>query len=324
MRKFVFIGVALAAAMGTALLISNWMEAQKRPVIVKERIVARPAAAAPRVLVAESDLPAGTLLREEHLTWQPWPKAGLVDVYIIKRKGVEHGLIGAVVRQGIAKGEPITPRRVVRQGARGFLAAILTPGMRAVSVPINAASGVAGLVFPGDRVDVILTHAIGRDGGQSNKRRRASETVLRNVRLLAVDQRTNDQINQPAVAKTATLEVSPKQAEALTMLTDLGRLSLSLVSLASGDQPVDDSELIALTTRGSFTLDNEVSALLKPPPAIKKKARKKVRVMRGSKVEALTFEPSGEVKASPEGAPDDAPPSAPGDSEPDLAMASQY
>lgn len=181
MRKIVLVGIALVAAIGTAFMISNWVQSQKRP-IVQERPVAAKETPAPLILVAAKDLPAGTIILKEHLRWLPWPKKGVREVYIEKQEGAEDELLGAVVRQGIADGEPITGRRIVRQGERGFLAAILTRGMRAVSVPINAASGVAGLLFPGDRVDVILTHAIKKDGRKESSR--ASETVLRNVRLL--------------------------------------------------------------------------------------------------------------------------------------------
>ncbi len=301
MRKFILIGVALVAALGTAFLISNWLKSQKRPVVVEQTIEAPSTGTS--VLVADIDLPAGTIIQKDHLTWMSWPSDGVLDIHVVQNDSgpdvIEQDYVGAVVRRGIAQGEPITGRRVVRQGERGFLAAILSPGMRAVSVPVNAASGVSGLLFPGDRVDVLLTHAIAKDKKGAKKNRRASETVLRNVRLLAVDQTTNDQENTPSVAKTATLEVTPKQAEALTMLTDMGRLSLSLVSLAREDKGglitvgLNEDSIKPEMVRSSFTLDNQVSVLLTPPPG--KAKTKTIRVIRGNKVQSFSVGLNGQA-----------------------------
>ena len=168
----------------------------------------------------------------------------------IKRVSKKADFSGAVVRRAIVQGEPLTKDRIVKPGDRGFAAAILKDGMRAVSVNVNAMTGIAGLVFPGDYVDVILTHAIRRPDDEERPIRQVSETILNNVRILAMDQRTDDQSSKPSVPKTATLEVSPKQAEILMVSSDIGRLSLSLRSLS--DTPdeteryssniVDDSE----------------------------------------------------------------------------------
>lgn len=300
MRKAILIGVALVAALGTAYFVRSWSESQKRPVVVTQNVTEQ-AVPEVQVLVADHNLPAGTILHKDDLRWQSWPEDGVADVYVVRGKTETEDFAGAVVRQGIAQGEPITKARVVRQGERGFLAAILHPGMRAVSVPVSATTGVSGLLFPGDRVDLILTHSIDRDEGAGNKPRRASETVLRNVRLLAVDQRTNDQENTPGVAKNVTLEVSPKQAEAISMLTDMGRLSLSLRSLAKDSE---DSEEKVSRRRASYTLDNQVSSLLRPPASVTKPRRQSVSVVRGSVIESITFNgskpPERQVFVQPE------------------------
>ena len=250
LRRILLIALAFAMAGGTALVVRSWSDAQRQPAVAAQPMIVIEEAPATQILAAARDLPAGTILRPEDLHWQSWPERGLAETYVVRAEGAEQQFVAAVVRRGIAAGEPITTGRVVRQGQQGFLAAILTPGMRAVSVPVNATSGVAGLLFPGDRVDIILTHEIGRRGERGEGRRRASETVLNNVRLLAVDQHTDDQNNQPAVAKNATLEVTPRQAEAITMLVDMGRLSLSLRSL--GRQPGDAPD--SADTAGMATL----------------------------------------------------------------------
>jgi pilus assembly protein CpaB len=306
LQRILSITLAIAVAGGTALGVRSWSNAQRQPVAAAEPVVVVKHAPAAQILVAARDLPAGTILRPGDYHWQAWPENGLADTYVVKKEGAEADaeaektFTAAVVRRGIALGEPITSGRVVRQGEQGFLAAILTPGMRAVSVPVNATSGVAGLLFPGDRVDIILTHEIGRRGANGEGRRRASETVLNNVRLLAVDQQTNDQTNQPAVAKNATLEVTPEQAEAITMLVDMGRLSLSLRSL--GMNGGDGAGEAPRRPAGgpSYTLDSQVSALLEPVRPRSKgtavvvvKPKRRVAVVRGAESEALVFTDDG-------------------------------
>jgi pilus assembly protein CpaB len=300
-RNIILIAFALIAALGTAYFVKNW-SANQRPVVV-EQIQTTPTAPAAEILVAARTLPAGSLLRPGDLDWQAWPEDGVSPAYVA-RSPAEPGeadpmahFEGAVVRHGITAGEPITENRVVRPGDRGFMAAILSPGMRAVSVPISATTGIAGFVFPGDRVDVILIHAIERGDAASDRILRASETVLTNVRVLAVDQRVADQGN-PVVAKTATLEVTPKQAETITMLTEMGRLTLSLRSLAWEGAVLADAADVrsvggfepSIAQSGqSYTLDNEVSALLNPPRTSSTVRIREVKVVRGAAAEALSF-----------------------------------
>src|SRR3546814_2263115 len=141
-------------------------------------------------------MPAGMGMKERGVRGQAGPQAGIGPDHVVKGQINHKELVGSVVRQSIAQGGPLIPARIVRPGARGFLAAILTPGMRAVTVALNATSGIAGLIFPGDRVDLHLTHAI--DTSEESKReRRASETVLRKVRILATAQRTEFAADTP-------------------------------------------------------------------------------------------------------------------------------
>ena len=149
------------------------------------------------------------------------------------------------------------------------MAAVLTPGYRAMSIKIGADSGVAGLVFPGDRVDIILTHNLQKSDGSQH---RASETVLKNVRVLALDSRVDDETGQPKLAKTATLELTPKQVESLSVSRELGRLSLSLRALAKNEaelerlaksgEPLEEPEP---TSGKTYTWDAEASVLVRFP-----------------------------------------------------------
>lgn len=197
------------------------------------------------VLVADRSLGNGQFLTEEDVRWQAWPRDTLAPTYVTSDTGSIDDYVGAVVRGGLSEGEPVTAARVIHPGERGFLAAVLGAGMRAVSVPISAATSVAGLVFPGDRVDVLLNHNVERDRGPNGGTVRISETVLRDVRVLAIDQNTDNQSLEPQVGSTATLELTPQQVEGIQVVLQLGTLSLSLRSVAEPDRLLDPVQLAA-------------------------------------------------------------------------------
>ena len=276
-RRIALVLSALTVAGVTALAGRAWL--QERSALVVQQ---QPAEAAPgaQILVARGDLPAGQFVRPENLRWQAWPKEGVAATYLTPDRQKLEDLVGAVVRSGIGDGEPITENRVVRPGDRGFMAAVLTPGMRAVAVPVTATSGVSGFVFPGDRVDLLLTMQVQQEE-KVNFHHHASETVLRNLRVLAVDQRADDQKKDVLVAKTATLEVTGKQAETIAVIAELGRLSLSLRSLAH-DGEADEPKL-------SHTWDSEATRLL-PPPASPTETSVKVSVVRGADAKDVEFQ----------------------------------
>ncbi len=285
-RNIILILVAVAITAGTGLLARSWINGARQPAVAG----APPSQANKTfVLVADKDLPAGAFIKGNLVTWQSWPDSQLHPSYLVKNKIDETRLFGSVVRRGMSAGQPISGGQIIKPGERGFLAAVLRPGYRAVSMRVNATSSIAGLVFPGDRVDIILTHSMKTDGPS----RKVSETVLTNVRVLAIDQKTNDQENAPKVGKTATFEVTPKQAEMLSVLTDLGKLSLSLRSLAKNeaelkrlahsDEPLAEPDPMKGKTH---TWDSEVSRLLRQPS---RKNQQTVQVVRGSKTTELRF-----------------------------------
>lgn len=257
---------ALVTAGLTAFLVQGWMERQRAQLTV--RAPAAPQTEGTSVLVAKTDLGAGSFVQPGDLRWQAWPEGSLSPAYALKGKRKEADFVGSVVRTGIVAGQPVTDSSVVKVGDRGFLAAVLQPGMRAVAVPVTAASAIAGLVFPGDRVDLILTHKfqVETESKNQKKLRQASETVLTNVRILAIDQTTDDQKKdngKTRVPKTATLEVTPKQAEIVNVALTLGQLSLSLRSLAKTEQSKDGKIEEQVVRRGrTRTRDSEVSGLV--------------------------------------------------------------
>jgi pilus assembly protein CpaB len=287
MRRLAFLLIAAVISVGTIFGARSWMQTQ---LAARDQPAAAPIAAAAQpaqmVLVAKGDLPAGQFVRPENLHWQPWPEEGIAANYVVEGKGRLEDFVGAVVRSGLTSGEPIADGRVVRPGDRGFMAAVLTPGNRAVTVTVTPSSGLAGFAFPGDRVDVILTLTIqpesGKDGQKDGPERRASETVLTNIRVLAVDQRADDQKREITVAKTATLEVTPKEAEIIAVAGEMGKLSLSLRSLAQ--------EVEQIAEANSHTWDSDAARLLRVVPRTAAPVgSRKVSVVRGSESKDVEF-----------------------------------
>ena len=192
--------------------------------------------AGPKVLVARKALPVGTIVDAESLTFQAWPKELVQNAYYTEGapESDMQKLIGTVVRNPITAGQPLTKGTLVGPDDRGFLAAALGPGMRAVTVPVSATTGVAGFVFPGDRVDMVLTQDV--TGGGDGPPLKVSETIVRNLRVLATDQRfdSKDEEGKTIVKPfaTVTLEATPRIAEKIAVAQSVGSLSLSLRSIA--------------------------------------------------------------------------------------------
>ena len=143
-----------------------WLLAQNQP--QPQPVAVAPKPVVTMVMVAKADIPVGTFLREDLLGWQAWPNDTLDPNYMVQGQNDPKtqapydtkSLVGTVARLPIAAGQPITNARIVHPGEQGFLAAALKPGMRAITVGVSEISGIAGLVFPGDRVDLLLTHEI--------------------------------------------------------------------------------------------------------------------------------------------------------------------
>ncbi|MBX3561547.1 MAG: Flp pilus assembly protein CpaB [Sphingomonas sp.] len=233
-KKIVLLVGALLIAVVTAVMAKNMFTGASAP-----QAVAGPATvpAGPQVLVATRTLPVGTIIDAEAFRYQPWPEGLVQDAYFIRGGDGETDpatLIGTVVRTEITAGQPVTQGSLIRPGERGFLAAALGPGMRAVTVGVSSTSGVAGFIFPGDRVDLVLAQEVA--GGGDGAPLRVSETFVRNIRVLAVDQRLDARDaegNQVAQnTSTVTFEATPRIAEKIAVAQTIGQLSLSLRSLA--------------------------------------------------------------------------------------------
>lgn len=197
-----------------------------------------------RVYVAARTVAVGTILSPEHLGRMAISGGAVSPEMIVADEAGIAALTGSVARQPLAQGVPIARSAIVRPGDRGFLAAVLPRGMRAITIPVDAIASLSGLALPGDRVDLILTYSIVSESG-SGEPVRASETVLTGLRVLAFDQRLGvepegltDRIEGAPVAKTATLEVSPRDAEVVALAQMLGTLSL-ILNPVQDDAPAD-------------------------------------------------------------------------------------
>ncbi|OJY69618.1 MAG: Flp pilus assembly protein CpaB [Sphingobium sp. 66-54] len=197
----------------------------------------------PHVLVATKSLPVGTIVSADAYRYQPWPKELVEEAYYIEGKTDAEKLVGSVVRTAIAAGQPVTMGSLIQPGDRGFLAAALAPGMRAVTVPVSIQSSVAGFVFPGDRIDLMLTQSV--PGGGDGAPLKVAETIVRNLRVLATDQRTDamGEDGKPVVQtySNVTLEVTPRIAEKISVAQTIGAISLSLRSIADSSQQLEEA-----------------------------------------------------------------------------------
>lgn len=202
------------------------------------------------VLVTKVDLQPGTFIKvNDHLVFVDMTGKKQEGQWIRKKNVNVMDFEGAVVRSKLMYGEPLDKAKVVTPKEGGFMSAVLYPGMRAVSVGVNVVSANAGFIFPGDKVDLLLTHEVENTDGQKSH---VTETVTEGVRVLAIDQTVNNLDNKAFVPKTVTLEVTPKQAEEILVSQELGKISLILRSQGGSE----------ILTEKTFTRDSDVSKVI--------------------------------------------------------------
>jgi pilus assembly protein CpaB len=269
--RIIVICVAAVAAIGLALVVRAMGSPSNSPTAVATAaaVPARPMA---KVLVAAKDLQPGQRLTEADLAWKDWPVDEVNPAFItdgttplpsaeaataappegavasvtraasnLATGGAKADYVGSVVREPILAGEPIVGRKIVRAGDSGYMAAYLEPGMRAMAIRVTVETAAGGFILPGDRVDVLLTRetTLSNMGAQEGDRSKfASSTVMQNIKVLAIDQSTRaGDDEQAVVGATATLEVGPRDAEALALAKSEGELSLVLRSYADTGGP---------------------------------------------------------------------------------------
>lgn len=252
--RLLIVLVAAVSAIGLAVVLQRALATKPASPLAAAAPDAGPARAMTQVLVAKRDLAIGDRLTGADLTWQAWPSDSVNPAFITNGAAPAKSdskvaeatavlaakadqmiggdpsktLEGAIVRDPILNGEPITARKIVRGGEGGYLSVVLTPGKRAVSVPVSTDTAAGGFILPGDRVDVLATHD-SPTGGEGGGKVILAETVLRNIRVLALDQATAaGKDAKTMVAATATLEVGPAEAEALARAKAGGPVTLAL------------------------------------------------------------------------------------------------
>lgn len=249
-----------------------------------------------QILVAARKMAVGEKIKPEDVRWQPWPDAALFRGMIKKvdQKDLKKLTVyDAPLRRAVEAGEPVTDQIVILgKGGGNFLAASIAPGMRAASISVKPETAVAGFLTPGDFVDVILSYAPTvsgdlRDYSGALVQKFASETVLSNVKVLAVDQEAKDQNREAKAAKTITLEVSKEGAQVLALADRMGDISLSLRRMGEEDTPADRKK--ALTTDVSTS---EVLRRLAGAAARGKTSSETVRVYRGAEIENVPVRPT--------------------------------
>jgi pilus assembly protein CpaB len=228
MQRMILLGVAIIAAAAAAFLARGMLGGSTPRAIA---VITPPQMETRQVLVAAVALQPGQPLNATLVRWDKWPASAVDATFITQEatRDVAAATAGTVVRAPIVVGGPITTANIVHSASAGFMAATLMPGMRAVSIPITVDSGAGGFILPNDRVDLIMTEQV-----SDTPRRFRAHIVLSNVRVLAVDQ-TFKQDNEAKVvlAKTATLELSSAQAQAVIKAQAAGPLSLALRPLDS-------------------------------------------------------------------------------------------
>ncbi|HFQ15646.1 MAG TPA: Flp pilus assembly protein CpaB [Rhodobacteraceae bacterium] len=224
--RFLWLGIALIAG-GAAFVLMNGVLEPTKTVEAPQKIPTV------KILVAASDIALGNVVAEPDLAWQEWPEESVQPQYITMdaRPDALKKLAGSTARAELFKGEPVNENKLVKANGSGFMSAILPSGMRAVSTPISVDTGAGGFILPNDHVDVILTHRV-KDQRDRNIERHVSETILSNVRVLAIDQTIKEKDGEKVVVgKTATLELRPRQSEVLALARARGDISLALRSL---------------------------------------------------------------------------------------------
>ena len=232
------------------VLVSSMMGGKKKePVKVAE-------AKKTEILVAARDIKLGTDLSQEDLKWQVWPEDSVFKG-AIKRKDNEPVLDGASgkILFSLAEGQPIHKNMLVGEGKGNYLAITLKKGMRAVAISVKAQSMVGGFVGPGDYVDVILTHKVRTGRGDETAtliNSFASETILEDVRVMAIDQTAKREEDKAKVGRTVTLEVTPEDAQKLALVGEMGDLTLALRGI--GDDQKNEAAILTTDAKTSKIL----------------------------------------------------------------------
>ncbi len=239
--KIAVLIIAAIAAIAAAFLVRGISSGPSaEPVaIVEPTVIEEPT---DLVLVANADMEVGQRVEPADLAWLEWPEKALNPSYLTQGKNPSalEDYAGSIARVRISKNEPVNERKLINAGDAGFMAAVLAPGMRAVAVEISVETGAGGFILPNDRVDIILTREIEIISGSEITTTFVSQTIFKNVRVLAIDQTFREvDDEQVVVGSTATLELNGADSEMLARADASGDISLALRSVADMSLTVD-------------------------------------------------------------------------------------
>lgn len=241
--RLIILGVAVVAA-GVAGYIAKNLATAPAPIVVADAVPREPAVRMTEVLVLSEDLPIGQPL-ENQMRWQDWPSEAVSDGFITRdaEGDAQEALKGAIARLPMYAGEPVRRSKLIGAG-QSFMSAILPSGKRAIATQISADTSAGGFILPNDYVDVIMTRRAESGGAQGF----VTETILKNIRVLAIDQTiTEDEEGRKVkVGETATLELTAQQAEIITVAQQLAdRLTLALRSIKDAqEKPSGEAEYL--------------------------------------------------------------------------------
>ena len=280
------IAVAIVLGGGAAFLAKSYLSSQQ-----SEMVANAPKEPTKNVMVAGGNLAAGTVVNRNNMTWVEWPEDSLPDGVLIEDDDPLKTLTEDkhVVRRALVKGEPITMAKLFVQNASGFMPGSLAPGMRAVALKVTADIGASGFILPGNHVDVVLTHSMARMAMDRNKLQleesggiashgmiavqHSAETILTNIRVLAIDQNVDEFEGAASLANTVLLEVTPRQMVTLGVARNMGKITLGLRAL---EEPEGRTESIYVSDVAASPMLGAIERILGGDTKADKAAKKPV------------------------------------------------
>ena len=239
------IGIAAIAGLGAFIGMKSLTNRPPPKIVQKETVNST------EVLVAQTSIGLGSSATAANFRWQEWPQSAVTPAYITRRTrpNAIRELSGSIARSPMLAGEPITETKLISAGKGGVLAAILPPGMRAISTRITDQTAVGKMILPNDRVDVILTQ---RKRDKNGAEQHVSDTLFRNIRVLAIGNQLEAKEDQKnAEGNVATLELTAQQAELLALANSMGEISLALRSVADFNAEKGEQKATKKSEEGS-------------------------------------------------------------------------
>ncbi len=269
MRSLVFVLISIAFGIGAVLLAQNWLK-QSQPVSPDENRIS--------VVSMAVSVPSGTILQEKHLVLKSLPLEAVPEGTLTDLEAVA----GMVTKFPLIEGDFLSRQKLAPKGEGSVLASLIAPNMRAVTIRVNDVVGVAGFLLPGNRVDVLVT--LNNRTGTSRNWSSDTEVILSNLKVLAVDQKANQDSNQPVLVRAVTLEVTLEQAEVLMSARSRGNIQLALRN------PNDNVEVAVVSPTPEPESVPEPEADVAPVAAMPASVsqRKRFEVIKGTQQQTIT------------------------------------